>query len=114
MWELFLIAFVRVNHGPHLKNVNSNYKATGIANVLGNKGGLQISFYLYDYYFHFINVHLCHGNKRFDQRNQMMSDLIRNMKLERQELDPDFFADFSFILGDLNYRMETTYLELIP
>jgi len=43
-----------------------------------------------------------------------MSDLIRNMKLERQELDPDFFADFSFILGDLNYRMETTYLELIP
>lgn len=44
----------------------------------------------------------------------MMSDLIKHLKLQREEIDPDVLADFSFILGDFNYRMETTYLELIP
>ena len=40
MWELFLIGFVAIRHIPHLKNVQVNYKATGIANIVGNKGGL--------------------------------------------------------------------------
>jgi hypothetical protein len=44
----------------------------------------------------------------------MMSDLIRNLKIHREELDPDVLSDFSFILGDLNYRMNSTFLELIP
>jgi hypothetical protein len=59
-------------------------------------------------------VHLVHGANRADKRHEMMSDLIRNLKIHRDELDPDVLADFSFILGDLNYRMNSTYLELAP
>jgi hypothetical protein len=44
----------------------------------------------------------------------MMSDLVRNLRIQREEIDPDIIADYSFILGDLNYRMETTYVDLIP
>ena len=64
--------------------------------------------------FNFINVHLVHSAKHFVKRNEMMSELIRRMRNQREELDPDVFADFSFIIGDLNYRMETTYDELLP
>lgn len=77
---MFLVGFIKLTHAPHLKNTQSNYKATGIGGVLGNKGGLQMSFKLYDYIFNFINVHLVHGAKRFDKRNEMMSDLIRKMR----------------------------------
>jgi hypothetical protein len=44
----------------------------------------------------------------------MMSDLIRNLRIQREEIDPDIISDYSFIMGDLNYRMQTTYLELVP
>ena len=114
MWEMFLVGFVRMEHVPCLKNPQIAYIATGMGGVLGNKGGLQMSFKLHDYLFNFINVHLVHGAKRLDKRNEMMSDLIRKMRIQREELDPDFIADFSFILGDMNYRMEGAYDTLVP
>ncbi len=60
--------------------------------------------------FNFINVHLVHGAKRFDKRNEMISDLIRKMR--DNMIDSDILSDFSFIFGDLNYRLESTYEEL--
>jgi hypothetical protein len=65
-----------------------------------------MSFKLYDYIYNFINVHLVHGAKRFEKRNEMMSQLVSKMRNQREEIDPDIIADYSFILGDLNYRME--------
>ena len=34
------------------------------------------------------------------------------MRNQREEIDPDLMADFSFILGDLNYRMDGTFDEV--
>jgi hypothetical protein len=73
-----------------------------------------MSFKLYDYLFNFINVHLVHGAKRWDKRNEMMGDLIKKMRVQREELDPDVAADFAFILGDMNYRMEGDFEKLVP
>lgn len=42
-----------------------------------------------------------------------MEELIRSFKIERNEMDPDLYADYAFILGDLNYRMKTTYTEMV-
>lgn len=36
------------------------------------------------------------------------------MRIQREEIDPDIIADFSIILGDLNYRMEGTFESLVP
>jgi hypothetical protein len=44
----------------------------------------------------------------------MMSELIRKMRIQREEIDPDVISDFNFILGDMNYRMEGTYDDLVP
>lgn len=59
-------------------------------------------------------MHLIHGAKRLDKRNEMMGDLIRKMRNQREEIDPDMIADFSFILGDMNYRMEGDFETLVP
>lgn len=114
MWEMFLVAFIKLDHLPHLKNTISNYIATGIGGVLGNKGGLQVCFKLYEHLFNFINVHLVHGAKRLEKRNEMMSDLIKKLRVYREDLDPDIIADFSWIMGDMNYRMDSTFEELVP
>jgi len=68
MWEMFLVGFIRLDHVPYLKNTQCSYKATGMGNILGNKGGLSTSFRLYDYLFNFINVHLIHGAKKFKEK----------------------------------------------
>ncbi len=114
MWELLLVGFVHLKHLPFLKNVHVNSKATGVGGVVGNKGGLQLAFKLYDKIFNFVNVHLVHGAKRCEKRHEMMTDLIKNFKIYREELDPDTIADFAFILGDFNYRMNSTFTELVP
>lgn len=81
MWEMFLVGFAKVNHVPFLKNIQISYIAAGMGGVFGNKGGLQMSFKLNDYLYNFINVHLVHGANRFEKRNEMMSDLIRKMRV---------------------------------
>jgi hypothetical protein len=35
------------------------------------------------------------------------------MRIHREELDPDIIADFSFILGDMNCRMNGSYDEIM-
>src|SRR5437870_1235587 len=114
MWEMILIGFVNIKHSAHLKAVQVNYKATGVGGMVGNKGGLQLSFKLYEHLFNFINVHLVHSAKRCEKRHEMMSDLIKNMKIHREEIDADILADYSFIIGDFNYRMNSTFTELVP
>ena len=44
----------------------------------------------------------------------MMSELIKSLRVFREEIDPDFLCDFSFLLGDFNYRLQSTFLELHP
>jgi len=34
------VAFVKTDHLPNLKYKQSSYRAAGIGNILGNKGGL--------------------------------------------------------------------------
>eukprot|EP00350_Pseudokeronopsis_sp_OXSARD2_P010589 CAMPEP_0170567378 /NCGR_PEP_ID=MMETSP0211-20121228/80441_1 /TAXON_ID=311385 /ORGANISM="Pseudokeronopsis sp., Strain OXSARD2" /LENGTH=162 /DNA_ID=CAMNT_0010888815 /DNA_START=145 /DNA_END=633 /DNA_ORIENTATION=+ len=114
MWEMLLIAFIHVKHVPFLQSVHVNSKPAGVGGVVGNKGGLQICFKLHEKIFNFINVHLVHGAKRAEKRHEMMNDLIKKLSVYREELDPDIIADFSFILGDFNYRMNSTFQELVP
>ena len=73
-----------------------------------------MSFKLYDYLYNFINVHLVHGAKRLDKRNEMMSELVKKMRNQREELDPDVAADYAFILGDMNYRMTGDFETIVP
>ena len=38
---------------------------------------------------------------------------MRSFRIENNDMDPDFLFDYNFILGDLNYRFNTTYEHMI-
>ena len=113
MWEMFLLILIKEEHMYHLSNVQQNFKPTGFGKVFGNKGGLLINFKLYDTLYCFINVHLIHGQKNIVKRNEMMSEVIKAMRTARDDIDPDIMADCCFLIGDLNYRLDTTFTALI-
>ena len=58
---------------------------------------------------------MIHGQDNRLKRDLMMEELIKaqNFKQHNDVLDCDFVADYSFIMGDLNYRMNTTFQEMI-
>jgi len=96
---------------PHNEKIRQ--KECGVAGVLGNKGGVQCYFTLGGFSFSIIGVHLVHGVNNRDKRDEMMSKLIKSFKYEGTKLDPDSFFDFNIILGDLNYRFESTYSDMM-
>lgn len=63
MWEMFLVVFVRRDDMLRVNvfSYQSNYKALGVMNLIGNKGALMLRFKLYEKTFNFINCHLVAG-----------------------------------------------------
>ena len=43
----------------------------------------------------------------------MMEDITKYLKTKREEMDADIHSDYAFIMGDLNYRFDSTYEEMI-
>ena len=43
----------------------------------------------------------------------MMEEITRSLKTERTEMDADIVYDYSFIMGDLNYRFDSTYEDMM-
>lgn len=43
----------------------------------------------------------------------MASQLINKLKNNQSDLDSDTVCDYNFFIGDLNYRMNATFGELI-
>ena len=80
---------------------------------MGNKGGLHMHFKLNDKHFNFIAVHLIHGQNNREKRDEMMSSLVKFFKVDRQEMDSDLICDYNFIMGDLNYRFNSSYEQMI-
>ena len=66
-------------------------------------------FKLSEMHFNFIACHLLHGQNNRVKRDEMMESLIEYFKVERQEFDSDIICDYNFIMGDLNYRFDSTY-----
>lgn len=117
MWEMFLVVFIHKNSLPQLKpqSIRTNYITLGVLNLIGNKGALLVQFTLHDRLWSFINCHLSCGPGKGDQRSDMMGTALKEIGVHKEcdQVDQDCQADFSFILGDLNYRLKSTYSQHI-
>lgn len=112
MWEMFVIGFIKTERSTGVSMVNTTRIAKGFGKFIGNKGGCQLNFVLNGYNFNIISCHLVHGAKAHNLRDIMISELTKDMRLHRRDFDPDCLADFSIILGDLNYRLKSCFKEL--
>eukprot|EP00929_Paragymnodinium_shiwhaense_P000136 TRINITY_DN10037_c0_g1_i6.p1 TRINITY_DN10037_c0_g1~~TRINITY_DN10037_c0_g1_i6.p1 ORF type:complete len:554 (-),score=101.71 TRINITY_DN10037_c0_g1_i6:205-1866(-) len=100
MWGIRLAVLVHRSVAPLCKEASAASVATGVANVAGNKGGVQVQFLLGRSRFLFISCHLAAGTDLQHQRR-------RNADLGRILLRSgctDMQFDHLFLLGDINSR----------
>lgn len=61
MNAIHLIVFIHISIEKYVTAISTDYKATGIANLIGNKGGVGISLDVGEKSFLFINSHFASG-----------------------------------------------------
>ena len=108
LWEIRCAVFVKNEFLPRITHVAAAHEATGIGNVLGNKGGVLVSFcYAGSIKFAFLNAHLAAHQGATELRNQNYRSIVKNIKTGAAGTN-DIMNEFHhlFWMGDLNYRLD--------
>jgi len=113
MCQMFLLVFIKSKFSPFVENVKTSYKALGFAKVIGNKGGMGISFKLFGYSMTFINCHLAPKPYKVLERNIHVKNIVKYLKIGDNHGDLDITSDYLFWQGDLNYRVDYDYERVI-
>ncbi|XP_009994924.1 PREDICTED: phosphatidylinositol 3,4,5-trisphosphate 5-phosphatase 2 [Chaetura pelagica] len=109
LWSIKMVVLVKPEHERRISHVHSSSVKTGIANTLGNKGAVGVSFLFNGTSFGFVNCHLASGSEKTQRRNQSYSDILRSLALGDKRLSAfDLTLRFThlFWFGDLNYRLD--------
>ncbi|XP_015236478.1 PREDICTED: phosphatidylinositol 3,4,5-trisphosphate 5-phosphatase 1 isoform X1 [Cyprinodon variegatus] len=109
LWNIRIIVLAKPEHENRISHVFSDSVKTGIANTLGNKGAVGVSFMFNGTSFGFVNSHLTSGSEKKLRRNQNYINILRFLNLGDKKLNPfDITHRFTHLvwLGDLNYRVE--------
>ncbi|CAM4722544.1 unnamed protein product [Lepidochelys kempii] len=109
LWSIKIVVLVKPEHERRISHVNTSSVKTGIANTLGNKGAVGVSFLFNGTSFGFVNCHLASGSEKTHRRNQNYSDILRSLVLGDKRLGSfDLTLRFThlFWFGDLNYRLD--------
>ncbi|XP_017279043.1 phosphatidylinositol 3,4,5-trisphosphate 5-phosphatase 1 [Kryptolebias marmoratus] len=109
LWNIRIVVLAKPEHENRISHVFSDSVKTGIANTLGNKGAVGVSFMFNGTSFGFVNSHLTSGSEKKLRRNQNYTNILRLLNLGDKKLNPfditHMFTHF-FWFGDLNYRVE--------
>lgn len=114
MFQIMLLVFVAKKHLSQVMDLGIKTHRDGLLGMVGNKGACQCTFALYDRTFNFVSGHLRHGQNAVDARNEMMSSIMKTFRCKENGLDSDVLADYTWVFGDLNYRMNSNFTDLIP
>ncbi|NXU69507.1 SHP2A phosphatase, partial [Horornis vulcanius] len=109
LWSIKIVVLVKPEHQRRISHVHTSSVKTGIANTLGNKGAVGVSFLFNGTSFGFVNCHLASGSEKTHRRNQNYSDILHSLALGDKRLGGfDLTLRFThlFWFGDLNYRLE--------
>ncbi|KAJ8351240.1 hypothetical protein SKAU_G00227160 [Synaphobranchus kaupii] len=116
LWNIRLAVFVRPEHENRISHVNMASVKTGLANTLGNKGAVGVSFLFNGTSFGFVNCHLTSGSEKIVRRNQNFQDILRLLSLGDRQLSAfDISLRFThlFWCGDLNYRLDLEVQDIL-
>uniref|UniRef100_A0A8C0JSQ6 phosphatidylinositol-3,4,5-trisphosphate 5-phosphatase n=1 Tax=Canis lupus dingo TaxID=286419 RepID=A0A8C0JSQ6_CANLU len=116
LWNIKVAVLVKPEHENRISHVSTSSVKTGIANTLGNKGAVGVSFMFNGTSFGFVNCHLTSGNEKTARRNQNYLDILRLLSLGDRQLSAfDISLRFThlFWFGDLNYRLDMDIQEIL-
>ncbi|XP_035509815.1 phosphatidylinositol 3,4,5-trisphosphate 5-phosphatase 1 isoform X1 [Morone saxatilis] len=109
LWNIRIVVLAKPEHDNRISHIFTDSVKTGIANTLGNKGAVGVSFMFNGTSFGFVNSHLTSGSEKKLRRNQNYTNILRFLNLTDKKLNPfDITHQFThlFWFGDLNYRVE--------
>uniref|UniRef100_K7F2C1 phosphatidylinositol-3,4,5-trisphosphate 5-phosphatase n=1 Tax=Pelodiscus sinensis TaxID=13735 RepID=K7F2C1_PELSI len=109
LWNIRIVVLAKPEHENRISHICTDNVKTGIANRLGNKGAVGVSFMFNGTSFGFVNSHLTSGSEKKHRRNQNYTSILRFLTLGDKKLSPfNITHRFThlFWLGDLNYRVE--------
>ncbi|XP_062988465.1 phosphatidylinositol 3,4,5-trisphosphate 5-phosphatase 1 [Elgaria multicarinata webbii] len=109
LWNIRIVVLAKPEHENRISHLCIDNVKTGIANRLGNKGAVGVSFMFNGTSFGFVNSHLTSGSEKKHRRNQNYTSILRFLSLGDKKLSPfNITHRFThlFWLGDLNYRLE--------
>lgn len=108
LWAIRLVIFVRCDVYEEVSCVRSTKVATGIANTLGNKGGVLTSFKFRHTSLCFWNSHLAAHQNKTRARNENIRDIIKSSIAGIGNGVSDVSSQFHYVFmgGDLNYRLD--------
>jgi phosphatidylinositol-bisphosphatase len=91
-------------------DIKTGHVATGIANVIGNKGGVQVGFNLGRTSLLFTNAHLAAHQNKMKERTANLTRIMKDSPLRRDKSGLGAHEDYDrvFFMGDLNPRLEAT------
>lgn len=110
MNALHLVIFAHRIIEKYITAVSTDYKATGIVNVVGNKGGVGVSIDVGEKSFLFINSHFASGQTNDPKRNSDYKKISQSLRLPKYYCNSHESLlrrfDYVFWMGDFNYRIE--------
>lgn len=109
LMEIKLLIFVHDRLSSRVVKTERVAEATGIGNLVGNKGGVAVKLTIDDTTFCFICSHLAahEGAKFLQQRNDDVIEIMRNIERNKIHGLPVMHQyNHIFWMGDLNYRLD--------
>lgn len=113
LMEIKLLIFIHERHKSRVVKTECVTEATGIGNVVGNKGAVAVKLTLDDTTFCFVSCHLAahEGAKFLQQRNTDVVEIMRNIEKNKAHGLPVMHQfNHIFWMGDLNYRLDLKHL----
>jgi hypothetical protein len=115
MWKMMVVGYAKNSIQGLISNIKTASKSTGFASVIGNKGGVCLSFNICRTSFCFISSHLAAGagSKNNELRKKNYYELIKELKHEDTSIDMPNCFDYCFFVGDFNFRIEKLFNETV-
>ena len=110
LMEMRLYVFCRSSQERLINSIEKGKEATGLGHIVGNKGGLAIKFNICGTSMCFISCHLAAHDGQLQSRVSNIHEILSGVNLGDAMLDITSQFDHVFLLGDLNFRVDLTYL----
>mmetsp|Transcript_6060 Transcript_6060/g.11326 ORF Transcript_6060/g.11326 Transcript_6060/m.11326 type:complete len:669 (+) Transcript_6060:612-2618(+) len=104
--QMRMVVLVRAELRGALTEVKGKDAATGLGNVVGNKGGLAVLLRLWDTRLCFVACHLAAHQNKLEDRNENVRMILRSIRVGNKELDMHHQARHTLWMGDMNYRLD--------
>lgn len=104
--QMILMVFVHRSLDGLVSNIEASHERTGVAKIGWNKGGQLVKFAIGHTPICFFSAHLAAHQAQTARRNADFRKIMAGCRAMDRNLDAALQAHHTFVLGDLNYRIE--------